>query len=80
MLADEALTFRCTAAEVESWRATVAADCAHLARVGGLAALRADAEKHEALPLPEAAEEPRTLSAKQINRYYWYLVKEYTKE
>lgn len=80
MLADEALTFRCTAAEVESWRATVAADCAHLARVGGLAALRADAEKHEALPLPKAAEEPRTLSAKQINRYYWYLVKEYTKE
>ena len=80
MLADEALTFVCTAAEIESWRATVAADCAHLARVGGLEALRTDAAKHEALPLPEAAEEPRTLSAKQINRYYWYLVKEYTKE
>ena len=80
MLADETLTFRCTAAEVESWRATVEADCAHLARVGGLAALRADAEKHEALPLPETAEEPRTLSARQINRYYWYLVKEYAKE
>ncbi len=80
MLADEALTFVCTAAEIESWRATVAADVAHLARVGGLDALRTDAAKHEALPLPEATEEPRTLSAKQINRYYWHLVNEYAKE
>ncbi len=77
MLGDPALQFVCGEEEIAHWQATVAADLAHLANVGGLEELLNEAKRHEAQPLPpREGSGPRTLTAKQINRYYWYLVQE----
>lgn len=74
MLADPALRFACPAAEVEGWRRTVAADTAHLAAHGGLAALAAAAAVHERADIGAVPQGGAyTLTAQQINRYYWYL-------
>lgn len=80
MLADPSLTFLCSAGQIAQWEATVAADVAHLAAHGGLRQLAEQAARHPAADLPPA-EKPaadRMLSARQINRYYWFLVRRLT--
>ncbi len=76
MLSDPSLTFLCTPEELALWRETVAADIAHLTAVGGLEPLRAEAAAHESAD-PGAPDGNCTLTAQQINRYYWHLVRQH---
>ena len=66
--------FACDAAEVALWRQTVGADLAHLAALGQLQPLQAEAARHPAAPL---GADSGSFTAAQINRYYWYLVQQY---
>lgn len=80
MLADPDLCFACTPEMIAGWQATVKADIAHLRQHGLLQDFLRDAAKHPAAPLPTDGSKTCTLTAQQINRYYWYLAAQYAKE
>ena len=79
MLYDEKLVFNVHGSEVQKWEQYVAADIGHLRNIGSLRQFLADLKPLGVEKLEYNPEGVNTLSAKQINNYYYWLVQEYSK-
>ncbi len=79
MLYDESLVFDVHGSEIRKWEEFVAADIGHLKNIGRLPQFMADLKPLGVEKLEYNPDEINSISARQINNYYYWLVQEYAK-
>ena len=79
MLSDDSLVFTVTADEIKEWENAVKADALHLKNNGAAQSFMSSLNPMGCEAIKYADGETLTLTAMQINKYYYYLMREYLK-
>ncbi|MDD6187535.1 MAG: glycosyltransferase [Oscillospiraceae bacterium] len=79
MLSDDSLVFTVTADEIKEWENAVKADALHLKNIGAAQSFMSSLNPMGCKAIKYADGETLTLTAMQINKYYYRLMSEYLK-